>query len=499
MPKQFLPLAHESLSLLQQTVERVLPICPADRVFVLTNHEHVPVVRTQLPGVPFANVIGEPVLRDTAAAIGLGCAVAALRFPNAVQIVLPADHEIAPDSRFRDILAYAAACAREDGMLYTLGIRPSRPTAAYGYLQRGEPFESPAGKVRYQVRAFVEKPDIATAKRYVDSGEYDWNAGIFVWRSDAVADAIARNLPAHAERIPPAAAVFGSPDFEEAVTEAFLELPKISIDFGVMQAEGRAGRVRAVEGDFFWSDLGGWTAFAEKLEPDAHDNRVFGHAADYANGAWAERWVPRKPRERDKDEDLSLGEVFTLDAKDNIVFNNRRGHRVVLFGVDQLAVIHTHRATLVTPRSQVENLKELVTALPSDDKEGGPVRVEKVEKPWGWELWWGWSDDFAGKSLFVRKGERLSLQYHVVKEEVIYLHQGRAVMETAPRGGEMTRIEMSAGDAVHVEPGRLHRLEALEDCLFIESSTPFLWDVVRVSDDYGREGTRSAEAPVKKG
>ncbi|MCC6156864.1 MAG: hypothetical protein IT350_02350 [Deltaproteobacteria bacterium] len=493
LPKQFLPLAHPERSLLQQTCDRVADLAPVERIFVLTNREHVSIVRTQLPQIPPANIIGEPVLRDTAAAVGLGAYIAGARFPGAVQIVLPADHEIAPDARFREVIAYTATCAAEDGALYTLGIRPSRPSAAYGYLLRGEPQPSPAGFVRYHVRAFVEKPDLATAKRYVDGGEHDWNAGIFVWRADAIIEAISRRLPEHGRHLPEAAAAHGTPEFETKLHDAFLALPRISIDYGVMQAEGEAGRVRAVEGDFHWSDLGGWQAFADKIDPDEHDNRVFGHAHDWNGGGWRERWSPRRPGENDPDETLTLGRVFTMDSRDNLVFNNRRGHSVALLGVQGLAVVHTHEATLVTTRTLAEAIKPLVTHMPPRVRTGGPVPTRRVEKPWGYELWWGVSDDFAGKSLFVRAGSRLSLQYHVLKEEVLYLHAGHARVLTAPRGGDLETIEMNAGDALHVEPGRLHRLEAIEDCLVIESSTSFLWDVVRVADDYGREGTRAAE------
>ncbi len=502
LPKQFLPIAHPDKTLLQQTYERVVGLCGHERVLVLTNREYVPIVRTQLPKLDKANVIGEPMLRDTAAAVGLGTILAAHRWPEAVQIVLPADHEIAPAERFRKIIEYTASCAFEDSMLYTIGIKPSFPSPAYGYLARSEMLDSPAAFLRSTVSAFVEKPDIRTARRYVGSGNYYWNAGMFIWRPDVVEAAIARHLPEHARLLPAAVETEAGDDFDACLEEIFTRLPKISIDFGIMQAEGAEGRVRTVQGDFSWSDMGGWQAFSEKIEPDQHDNRVFGHGYDWNGLAWVESFHPRRPQEGDKDEDLSLGEVFTMDARNNLVFNNRRGHRIAMIGVDDLVLVHTHRATLVTTRSHVDQIKALVSALPDDQRTGGPVKPKKVHKPWGWELWWGWSDDFAGKTLFLKQGKRFSLQYHVVKEEVIYLHEGLAKVQTAPRGGVLTEIVMEPGDAIHVEPGRLHRIEALEDCLLFESSTPFLWDVVRLADDFGREATREAEVgqtvPVKQ-
>lgn len=493
LPKQFLPIADPDRSLLRQTYERIAPLVDQQRVLVLTNKEYHALVRTQLPEVAPDNIIGEPMLRDTSAAIALGASIAARRWPDAVQIVLPADHEIAPDARFREVLGYAARCANDDGLLYTIGINPSRPSAAYGYLHRGEALDSERGFRRAQVAAFVEKPDEATARKYVRSGEYYWNAGIFVWRADAVQQGLARRLPEHARLVPEAVSHEGELDYEQRLHDVFLKLPKISIDFGMMQAEGEAGNVRCVVGDFRWSDLGGWSAFAEKLEPDELGNRVFGHCYTFHDGKWQERWQPREVRKGDKDEDLSLGEVLAMDSRDNLVFNSRRGHRIALYRVNDLAVIHTHRATLITPRAMAEAIKPLINNLPDEVHRGGPVTPEKVNKPWGWELWWGWTDDFAGKTLFLQQGKRFSLQYHVVKEEVIYVHQGRVKLETAPRGEPLQTLELKPGDAIHVEPGRLHRIEALEDSLLFESSLPFLWDVVRLADDFGREGTRAAE------
>ncbi len=498
LPKQFLPIAHTDRSLLQQTYRRVKKLADPARILVLTNQEYTAIVRTQLPELPLENVIGEPLLRDTAAAVGLGTILAAKRWPDAIQIILPADHDISPESRFREVVLAAAEAAKQDRRLYTIGIRPTRPSSAYGYLKRGEKLEAQEGIVRAQVDAFVEKPDVHTARQYLKSGNYYWNAGMFIWRADAARDAFARRLPEHARLLPEVLETFTVPDFDKRLHDVFLRLPRISVDYGVMQAEGEAGNVRTVEGDFNWSDLGGWQAFSETLQADTHNNRVYGNGFDWNGNDWQNQCQPREQRKDDKDEDLTLGDVLTMESNNNLVFNNRRGHRIALFGVDDLAVVHTHAVTLITTREKAEAIKPLVNAMPPEEKSGGMIKPQKVTKPWGWELWWGWSDDFAGKTLFLKAGKRFSKQYHVVKEEVIYLHQGTAKLTTAARGEELTTIEMQAGDAVHVEPGRIHRIEAVTDCLLFESSTPFLWDVVRMSDDFGREGTRQAEIDTQE-
>lgn len=493
LPKQFLPLGHPTRTLLQQTVDRVAPLCGLERVIVLTNAEYTSIVRTQLPDLPAENIIGEPMMRDTAAAIALGLALASARWPDAVQIVLPADHEIAPDKRFREILAYAAERAAGDRKLYTIGIRPSRPSPAYGYLKRARIQESDRGFLCSAIAAFVEKPDEATAQEYVDSGIYYWNAGIFIWSPQALLAAMQRQLPRHAAMIPVLSAACDSPDFAATLKEAFLTLPKISIDYGLMQEEGSLGNVRMVEGDFYWSDLGGWEAFSEKLPRDGHGNRVYGHVHSWDGDSWRARHVPRRPEADNPDEDLSLGEVFAMNSRNNLVFNNRSGHRVALYEVNDLAVIHTHRATLVTPRSLAESIKPLVSQLPENGTKGAVSTPRRVEKPWGWELWWARTADFAGKTLFLKKDKRFSLQYHVVKEEVIHVQSGKVRLWTAARGEEtLSESILNPGDSIHIEPGRLHRMQAIEDSILLEVSLPFLWDVVRVSDDFGREGTRTA-------
>ncbi len=493
LPKQFLNLAHPSKSLLQQTYERILPLCPAERILVLTNHEYTSLTRQHLPDLPRENILGEPMVKDTAAPVALGSLLAAKRWPDAVQMIIPSDHEIAPDERFLDVLAMTCEAAQDDGKLYAIGLRPSRPTSAYGYLQRGKRLPCEEGFLRCDINAFTEKPDPLTAKKFVDGGLHFWNGGMYIWTAQAAKDAIKRQLPIHAEVLNP---LLDTPDWQdtpELLSEAFLKLPKISIDYGMMQAEGASGSVRCVEGDFHWSDLGGWQTFGEKLDPDDSDNQVYGHAMNWANEGWNERFVPRKPNRNNVDEDLSLGDVYTMDAHGNLLFNNRQGHRLAVYGVDDLAVIHTAKATLVTPRRLAEQIKPIVSQLPHETPQGGIIAPRKVEKPWGYELWWGLNDDFAGKTLFLKQGHRFSLQYHVLKEEVIYLQKGRVSLQMARLGDELETVELNEGQGIHVEPGRLHRLTALEDSFLLEVSTAFLWDVVRVSDDFGREGTRTVQ------
>ena len=236
-PKQFLPLVT-GRTLLAETFARVLPLCPAERTWVVCGKDHVDGVRGTLPDLPPAHLVVEPVARNTAPAIGLACVHALREDPQATLMVLPSDHHVSRPEAFRDALALASrAC--QNGDLLTLGIRPTRPETGYGYLKRGP---EKAGGV-FAVEAFVEKPDAATARRYLQDPAYSWNAGIFVFRADAMMDALGRHLP----------------KVHEGLTRGgdFSALQSISIDYGVMEPESQTThRIALVPGDFGWSDVG---------------------------------------------------------------------------------------------------------------------------------------------------------------------------------------------------------------------------------------------------
>src|SRR5687768_4973272 len=192
-PKQFLPLLSDR-TMLQETVERVAPIIDPDAVLVATREEYIDLVRDQLPELPAGNIIGEPCGKGTAPCIGLGSIAVAARDPQATMVVLSADHAIRATERFRNALKAAEEVAQQ-GYLVTLGIRPDRPHTGYGYIQRGTRLGSRNGFEVFEVERFVEKPDRATAEGYLAEGGYSWNAGIFIWRVEAIMDAFQQHMP----------------------------------------------------------------------------------------------------------------------------------------------------------------------------------------------------------------------------------------------------------------------------------------------------------------
>jgi mannose-1-phosphate guanylyltransferase len=246
--------------------------------------------------------------------------------------VLTADHLIRPVELFRRTLLSAAGAAAQSGRaLYTFGVKPSYPSTGYGYLQRGEKLESDQGIEHYQLRGFREKPDAATAQRYLQSGEYYWNSGMFVWTAEAILAELEQHLPGHLAALEPAAAalVAASPSAEAALAAGFEPLSKLSIDFGVME---KAADVRCVASPFEWSDVGGWLALAPFLESDPAGN-------------------------------AHRGELRRHQAKDNVIFCEDDSEVVALVGVEGLVVVRAGKRTLVVPRDRAEEIRTLVASL----------------------------------------------------------------------------------------------------------------------------------------
>ncbi len=311
-PKQFLPLVT-GRSLIAETFLRVEPLCSAARTWVVCGKDHAQAVRQALPALPERHLLVEPAARNTAPAIGLACVHALREDPEAVLAVLPSDHHVARPDAFREALS-AAARACEGGDLLTLGIHPTRPETGYGYLKRGE--EKAPGV--FAVDAFVEKPDAKTAQRYLQDAAYSWNAGIFVFRADAMLGALRRHLPEVHEGL-----VSGGD---------FASLQSISIDYGVMEPESQTTRrISLVAGDFGWSDVGSFAALPEVRALDARGNAV-------------------------------AGDALAIDCDDCVILSE--GKRLVAaVGLHGLCVIDAGDALLVVPRERAQDVRAVVDAL----------------------------------------------------------------------------------------------------------------------------------------
>ena len=324
-PKQFLNLFGER-TLLQKSFDRVSNLVTPDRILVLTNAAFVSIVEEQLPEVPVENIIGEPLRKDTAAAVGLAAALSRKRFGNPVVVTLTADHLIEPVDLFQKTILSAARRAADDGSLYTLGIEPTYPATGYGYLERGMRITDDEGIEHFQLARFKEKPNLETACRCIESGRFYWNSGIFVWTANAIWKEIESHLPDHAKALAGAAEHDGTPDWDHALKAAFESLDPVSIDIGVME---KAPNVCCVASSFSWSDVGGWLALKNYLAED--------DAGNYYRG-----------------------DAVTLDAADNLVFCENPKETMVLIGVKDLVVVRSGSMTLITHKDRAEDLKEIV-------------------------------------------------------------------------------------------------------------------------------------------
>jgi len=287
-----------------------------------------------LPELPSENVIGEPMPRDTAAAMTLGTVICRKRFGNMPIIVMPADHVIEPDELFHKIAMSGARYAVEDGAIYTFGVKPTWPAASYGYLECGPHIRSHESIEHFELARFKEKPDLATAQEYLDSGKFYWNSGIFVWSPDVILEEVHNYLPEHYARLQDITKYDRAPEWEEALREAFEPLRKISIDFGVME---KSGRVRMILAEFDWNDVGGWLAIETFLDEDDAGNRA-------------------------------RGEIECHEASENIVFCETPEETVALVGVEGLVVVRAGPYTLVVNKDKTEEVKKLVNKMIHSEK-----------------------------------------------------------------------------------------------------------------------------------
>lgn len=320
-PKQFLAL-FGGKPLIRQAVERLKGFIPPERVLVVTSAALAPLTREVLPELPAGNVIGEPCRRDTAAA--MACAVGMVKRlggPSAVACVLTSDQIIRPAAKFRRVLADAAGMAADSGSVVTIGIVPNSPATGFGYIECGRPVRCTLKTGIREVKRFVEKPDLTKAKAYVKSGRYRWNSGMFIWRAEVLENLFREHAPDIAGLI---GRVETAKKPENVLGRCYPELRKISFDYAIME---KISDILVADGDFEWDDVGTWTALPNHFRAD---------------------------RERN----VKLGSVTTLDVSDSIVVSD--DHRLAVLGLDNVVVIHTSKATLVCAKDRVQDIKRLL-------------------------------------------------------------------------------------------------------------------------------------------
>jgi mannose-1-phosphate guanylyltransferase len=330
-PKHLLPIVGEK-PMLTQTVDRLEGLVPPERVLVITNAEQRDAVLDVCPMLAPGNVIAEPVGRDTAAAVGLATVLVQDRDPDGCFAMLPADHIIHDTAGFQSVLASAFEAAEGEDALVTVGIKAAYPATGYGYIHRGEVCQECSGREVYSVQAFREKPDLATATSYVDSGEYYWNAGMFFWRVPVISAEFEKHTPGLWAALGAIRSGLAAGEALDGLLAAhYPGLEKISVDFAIME---KAASVQVVESAFDWDDVGEWPA--------------------------VERHYPK-----DESGNVTKGQVVVQGGCGNIVVN-ADGHLTALVGVDDLIVVQTPDATLVCPKGKAQEIKGLVKALGED-------------------------------------------------------------------------------------------------------------------------------------
>jgi mannose-1-phosphate guanylyltransferase len=341
MPKQLLKLLWDR-TFLQQAVDRVLPLVPAKNVIIITNESQAAEVRKQLPKLPKDNIICEPIGRDTCAAVALGAALVGARSTTGVMAVLPADHVIPEPKKFQQVLEDSFDLASRGQVMVTIGIKPSEPNTGYGYIHVGEPLPPPHGVKRYKTtfckaQKFVEKPWYEKAVEYVNTGQYRWNAGMFIWSFVTITQAFEMHQPEMAAACQRWFKVGANPaKLGKVLAKEYPEIKKISIDYALME---RAHNVVIAEGDFAWDDLGSWTALARHIPADPEGN-------------------------------TALADFIHVDAARNIVYDARVKHRtpIAIVGLRDSIIVMTDDATLVAHRSQAQKVRDLVRKMAADKK-----------------------------------------------------------------------------------------------------------------------------------
>lgn len=445
-PKQFLAV-HGQQSLLQQTLARVRDGARFGAPLVIANDDHRFIVAEQLRaiGLAGATIIVEPVGRNTGPAAAVAALQAQEQNPDALLLILPADHVIADEAAFAAAVDAGASIAR-GGTVVLFGIRPTEPATGYGYIRRGEP----VGQGVDRVAAFVEKPDLATAEGYLASGNHLWNSGMFLVRARDLLDEFARHEPAVVEAAR-AALVDGERDldFLRLGREAFRRSPSISLDHAVME---RTDRAAVVPVDCGWSDLGSWSSLWEVGTKDAQANVVAGEAvAEESSGCYLR------------------GE----------------GILVAAIGVEDLVVVATDDVVLVTRRDRDQDVKRLVARLRTDGRSAA-VSSRRVHRPWGFYESIQEGHRYQVKRITVNPRAKLSLQKHFHRAEHWVVVNGTAIVT---RDGETLLVREN--ESIYLPLGAVHRLEnpgQLPLNLIEVQSGAYLGedDIVRIEDAYQR-------------
>jgi mannose-1-phosphate guanylyltransferase len=328
-PKQFIDILGTGKTLIQQTYDRFLKICPKENIFIVTNENYTDLVKTQLTDIADSQILTEPVMRNTAPCVAYGSFRIESQNPDAAIVVAPSDHLILDEGAFIAAIESAFKTAISNECLVTLGIKPSRPDTGYGYIQFTD---QTINEDFHKVKTFTEKPTLDIATTFIQSGDFLWNAGIFVWSAKAIVTAFNKYLPEMHDIFAEARPVYNTTEEKVHVHKAYQQCINISIDYGIME---KANNVYVLPSEFGWSDLGTWASIYQLADKDAAGNAVI-------------------PTEK----------VIMYDSS-NCMVNMPEDKLVILKGLHDFIVVESNNTLLICPRDQEQNVKQVVADVKS--------------------------------------------------------------------------------------------------------------------------------------
>lgn len=330
-PKQFLNLSGKN-TMVVDTANRLSKVADKDDIFVVTNVKTADATIEQTKGILRPDhILGEPAARNTAACIGYAAMEITKKYEDGVMVIVPSDHFIKNEEQFALVLSKAIYTAEETDRLVTVGIKPTFPSTGYGYIK----YNADTDGIAKDVEEFVEKPDLETASEYVDSGEYAWNSGMFIWKASTILKYFERLLPDIYRCLVRIGDAMGTEREQEVLEEVYPDIPKISIDYGIME---RADNVMMLEGDFGWNDVGSFDAFDQIHDQDANGNVV-------------------------------MADSCIINSKDNVLYSTQEGHLIATLGIEDLVIAHTKDVTLICAKDKAQDIKLFVERLKEEGKD----------------------------------------------------------------------------------------------------------------------------------
>ncbi|MEX1029326.1 MAG: mannose-1-phosphate guanylyltransferase [Paenibacillaceae bacterium] len=326
LPKQFLNISGNK-SMIQQSITRLEQLIPIEQIFVVTNELYAELIKAQIPQLPIENIIIEPIGRNTAPCVGLASIIIEERFPDSTMVVLPSDHIIQNEQGFIQILQTAVQIASNDHNIVTLGISPTYPETGYGYIESSEEVQQINDLEVHKVTKFVEKPDVKTAQEYLNSGNYFWNSGIFIWKTSVIRACIKEFMPDMHDVLETMKAGFELGNAKEIIRNEFYKMPDQSIDYGIME---KADNIYVIPCLFGWDDVGSWTALERINDLDENGNVI-------------------------------RGNILNLDTKGCIIESN--GKLIATLGISDLIIVETEDVTLICSKDKAQELKSLIKEL----------------------------------------------------------------------------------------------------------------------------------------